>query len=231
MSIGYPDYARLSQQGGVLLYSGTGIVPQNTILFQGYVGPWPYINLFADTASGSENVNIILEWYSDATFTTLVGFRYAPRNQYSISATQYANLSPWLRVFYTTASGNPISWSLISVYAATGAASPNALLSADAPLFTSDASILANTSETYQVEHVSYGDAQFIVSTALATWYVNFSYQDATSYALVFYAQINSSWAGSGGAFNLPAPDSPIQLVVHNGTAAAGTINYTWVLK
>jgi hypothetical protein len=214
-----------------LLYSGAGSIPQNTILFDGYVGPWPYINLFADPNTGTENVTIYLEWYSDSTFTKLVGFRYAPRNQFSLSATQYANLSPWLRVFYTTSSGNPITWVSLAVYGATGVADANALLSSDAPLITSSASIPANTTVTVNIGHVGFGDAEFVVSTALASWYVNFFYQDALSYTGLFYTQINSSWAGSGGSFSVPALDSPHTLQVHNGTAAAGTINYCWTLK
>lgn len=228
MSEGYPDYARLAQQGGTLLYGANGSIPQDTILFQGYVGPWPYINSFTDPVTGAENVTIFYEWYTDETFTVQVGFRLATRTQFSLAATQYANLSPWLRIFYTTASGNPISWTEFGIYGATGVADPNELLSADAPILSGNPSIPASTTMSFFPQHQSPGAAKFNVSTTLTSWFVNIFYLSSSSYVYTLYWQLNQPWAGGGGVWDVPALDTQHRVDVHNGTAAAGTINFGW---
>lgn len=231
MSEGYPDYARLSQAGGTQLFAGSGSIPQNTILFKGYVGPWPYVNLFSDPALGSENVTIVLVWFSDATFTTQVAFRYAVRNQFSIAGTQYANLSPWLQFYYVDISGNPISWTLLGLYGATGYATPNQLLSSDAPIQASNAVIAAGTSLTFNPQHVSHGAATLTVETTLATWFINLFYLTAQTYTLTFQHRISNVQNAGGGSYATPLLDAPYQITVHNSTAAAGNINWSLTLE
>lgn len=226
MTEGYPDYARLAQQGGSLLYANTGSIPENTVLFQGYVGPWPYINMFTDPHIGAENVTIVIQWFTDFTFTTQVGFRYAVRSQFSIAGTQYANLSPWLRIYYTTASGNPIAWDLFGVYGATGVADANELLSSDAPVLSGNPVIAANTTSSFFPEHQSYGPGKFNLTTTLATWHVNVFYLAANTYVYTFYWRMDNISNPGGGTIELPSLDTQFRFDIANGTAAANNINF-----
>lgn len=231
MSEGFPDYARLSLAGGTQLFSGTGTIPENAILFQGYVGPWPYLNLFADPTLGAENVTIVIEWFSDATFTTLTAFRYAVRNGQSISGTQYANMSPWVKVFYETASGLAVHWDILALFGATSIATPNQLLSSDAPIQQSNALIAANTALTFNPSHVTHGNAQITVETTLATWFINLFYTAANSYTSTFHHRISSVQNAGGGSYCVPLLDAPYTITVKNTTAAAGNINWSLTMR
>lgn len=111
MTVGYPDYARLSQQGGTELYGVANTAPPYfSKLFQGYVGAWPYVNIFTNLAASADTMQIVLAYCSDATFNTIVGERTIVRTGGNVAVSQYANLTPWLTFWYTTKSGNPMTF-------------------------------------------------------------------------------------------------------------------------
>jgi len=228
MSEGYPDYARLSQQGGVQLFSANGVVPQNAFLFQGYVGSWPYVNLYTDIVAGTDSAQIFLNYHSDSTFTTLVTQRLAIRNNPTLAVTQYANMSPWLSFFYEAQAGTNMTWNPLSLYATTGPANQIELASLDVPIFRNTAVVPANGSLLFDITKIQPGAAKMIVTSNAATWHINVDYYDFTSNSYLFYAKIDSSWAGSGGVFDMPMIDAPMQLSLVNGTAANQQIFVTW---
>lgn len=231
MSEGYPDYARLSQQGGSELFAGVGVLPENTRLFAGYVGPWPYVNVFTLGSGAGGNVTVILQWFTDETFTQQIGFRYATRGQSSLAATQYANLSPWLIVFYTSQSGLAVNWTLFGVYGATGPATPNQLLSSDAPIGSGTVSVAANSHTNVVPQHVGTGLASLNVFTALATWHIDMLYLAASGYTLTAAGHFDSSISPHGGVFDMPMLDTEYEIAFGNDTAAAGTFLYCLAFK
>lgn len=231
MTEGLPDYARLSLAGGFELYNQSGVLPQNTVLFKGYVGAWPFVNLFAFPSAGAENVTLILQWFSDGTFANNAGFRNIVRSAQNFSGTQYSNLSPWLEMYYRDLSSNPISWDQLSLYGTNQPATPNQVLSSDAPIFSSNAGIAANSDLIITPQHVAFGDATLTVETSLTSWFIRFQYLAANTYTLTFHHRFSNLSMGGGGSVSCPLLDTPYSIDLHNGTAATGTINASLTLK
>lgn len=230
MSEGYPDYARLSQAGGFQLFASSGALPANTVLFEGYVGSWPYVNMFCDPTLGGEPTTVQLQWFSDSTFSTPVGFRNAVRTATNFSATQYSNLSPWLQLSFTNASGNPVSFDALSLYGTTAPATANQLLSADACIQQANSSLGAGATGTYNPQHVCFGPAILAVETPLATWFMRLQSLDASTWALKFQYRFSNLNMGGGGSVQVSLLDSPYQIDTHNTTGAAGSINWSLTL-
>lgn len=230
MSEGYPDYARLSQAGGFLLFNESGALPENTVLFQGYVGSWPYINMFCTPAPGSEPVTLQIQWFSDSTFTTSIGFRLAVRNSLSLSATQYSNLSPWLQVSYSNASHNPTSFNAWSIYGTTALATANQLLSADACIQQANSQIGAGATVSYTPQHVSFGPAVLTVETPLATWFMRLFSLDAATWTNKFQYRFSNLNMGGGNSVTVSLLDTPYFIDTTNTTGASGSINWSLTL-
>lgn len=209
MSVGFPDYARLEQQGGYLLYGASGVVPLNTTLFQGYVGSWPYINLVTDPTSPADKIQVIMEYFTDATFTTLVAFRYAIRDQLSICQTQYANLSPWLKVFYRTAGNNTINWAELAFYATTGEATSNALSSADEPLLSVNTTVVGGGNFTQEMQHIQPGDCTLMIYTKATTWNAQMQYYSYSNAAQMQLWHGDSTQFPEGSSWSVPMIDAP----------------------
>jgi len=229
---GYPDYSRLSQQGASLLYGTNTTPPVNTILFQGYVGAWPYVDLFTLATASTDFAQIVMEYYTDSTFTENVAFRYAIRDQYALGATQYANLSPWLRFYYESTSGNNFPFNQLSLYATSGEASPQAMSSNDVPLVYFNGSIAANSSETLYPGHTHPGNALFSMYTNSATWYVEPQYYDYASSSWLTLTEIGGTGEAAGSITQeVPILDAPMRFVINNSAAAADTFRVSVMSK
>jgi hypothetical protein len=225
---GYADYARLSQAGGTELAFAIGLVKENFIMFKGYVGAYPYVNLFLDMSTGYQPMQMLLEWYSDATFTNIVGFRFVNRVAGNLSATQYANLSPWLRVYYVTPDGSEVSFATFGLYGATAPALNNQLISNDVPLSSGAPTIAAGAIENYPAIHVQPGDAQLIVTTAASAYFFVIQYWNYSDNQYDTMYQFDQPTMGAGGSFNTPMIDAPINIRIHNEDAAAQ--QFTWAI-
>jgi hypothetical protein len=223
VSIGYEDYARLSQQGAQLLYSGFNVTPAyDTSFFAGYVGSWPYITLRLSLSATADTVEVVLAYYSDSTFSTQVGVQLAVRNSGQLSVTQYSAITPWLAIFYITKSGNPIEFFQISVYATSAPANQFNLVSMDVPIYQSNASVAAGGGSLVIPQHVQPGPAVLVVSSAVTPWYCEILYYDYGSGTYLTLVHIDQTVVTSGGVFQVALIDTPIQVALHNGSAAAG---------
>jgi hypothetical protein len=231
MSEGYPDYARLSLSGGYLLYGDNGNIPNNDILFQGYVGSWPYINLMTAANGSTENMKLVLQFCTDATFAKIVGFIYIIRSWYTVSNSQYSCLSPWLQFFYGSDSGHAVNWSELGLYATVAPARQVGLASMDVPIASGNPVVNADTTTTITPSHIQPGDAVINISTALANWQVQFWYWSYDNAAWKFVGLVNSSMNAGGGSYDMPMIDAPYEIRLINNTAANGNINYAWLSK
>lgn len=228
MTIGYPDYARLSEQGGFSIFSTKGNVNNGAFVFEGYVGSWPYLNMFTLMSASSDFGRIALVYYADEKFTNQVGFRYAIRTGNSFAITQYANLSPWLQIQFNTISTNPMSFTEWTVYGTQGYSPQTQLASTDVPIFSTNQTIAAGTTVQAFPQHIQPGSGIANVSIGTNTWYANIFAWDYGGNAWALDTQLIGSWAGNGGVFDVPMLDTPYRIDMHNSGSAAIAFNFAW---
>lgn len=229
MSIGYPDYARLSQQGGTQLYAANNITPpENTILFKGYVGSWPYVNLITNIPATAEIAQFKMQYFNDATFTTLVGQHRCTRTNLNFGYTQYANMSPFMQFFYVTESGNPIPISQLNLYATTAPGNAQSLYDVSEGILVGTESIAASTTSTHFPPLINPGATTFQLQTAGVNWFVNVSYFSFDQNGYILYKQFNHNKYVSDIQETFPMLDAPHKVSVTNSDAAAVTFVYGW---
>lgn len=233
MTVGYPDYARLSQAGGYELYSAVNSSPpENFPLFRGYVGSWPYVNLQTRIAASADFAQFGMRYYDDDTFTNLVGFRFANRGGANEATTQYANLSPWLDFRYQSISGLAMPVQSVSLYGSTAPANQFGLASMENPILQSNAHIGASTLSTFIPGPIQPGNAQLQFLTGAASWYVNVQAYSYTLNAYETLFQINNvQYPNKQFVLEVPMIDSPMALQVNNGDAASQNFIFSWVSK
>lgn len=230
MTVGYPDYTRVTRAGGYLLYGVVNLTPPyNSPLFSGYVGNWPYLTVALNVNSTTDFVKVIIAYYSDNTFTNLIGFRYLIRAGANFSVTQYANLTEWCRVWYLTQSGNPVNFLGFSVYATSDPATTNQLVSGDVPAFNFIGSVAANTIFSDLAGHVQPGPGIIQIFSSATAWTVQIQYYDfgTAAYETIAY------WDETVNAHVVEADvgliDAPLQVVMTNNDAAARTFRVSIV--
>lgn len=232
MSIGYPDFARLSQAGGVLFTSNNNPIANNQTVFQGYVGDHPYITTFINSAGANDFIQLQYIWCSDATFNTIVAFKYQVRQTNNISWVQYANFSPWLKVFAVTKSGNPFPSNSYSLYGTTAPTPQVGLASLDVPILHNSSLIAASTAQQFLMDHVQPGNALFSYHTTAASWFVEFQYYDYGSNSTVNLNQItNNQYPNGQFITEMPFLDCPMYVNVNNGDTSARTFIFSWMSK
>lgn len=228
MTVGYIDYARLSQEGGFQLYADSGSPPENTVLFKGYVGAWPYVNLFTDCNSSSDVCRIAIAYFSDSTFSTQVGWRYAVRTGGMFAATQYANLSSWVVLSYTTLSGNPFPFVELGLYATVAPAKQVGLSSTDVPIIGTNQTIAGPSTGSVTPGHIQPGDASLMLYTNATAWNANVQYYDygTPGYLQIFHT--DNVISAHGGVYDLPMLDAPHLINFANTGSTSGQFVISW---
>lgn len=227
---GYPDYTRLARSGGYQLYEKSGTVPYNTVLFQGYVGLWPYVNLITTSNSSTDHARIHFDYYTDATFSTQNGFRYAIRQGDGFANSQYANLSDWLRVFYDDHTGLVFPFAEFGLYANQGPANQFQLSSLDVPIQQYEASVPASTTVTLFPGHIQPGAGKFYWSSGSATFAYLISYYDYASDSYHTQHRFSNVGMPSEGVIDCPMLDTSYRIQITNSDgAAAHTMRMAWL--
>lgn len=230
MTVGYPDYQRLTRSGGYLLYGVSNVSPPyGVVLFQGYVGNFAYLTLGLNVNSSTDYMKVVINYFTDSTFTVNVGFRYVIRGGSEFSVTQYANLSEWAQIYYFTKSGNAMPMLSFVLYGSDSPGNQAQLVSNDVPIYQSNSSIAAGATPTAITQHVQPGNGLLSVSSVVTPWYCELQYYDYGSGAFILLVHIDQTISASGGVFPVGLPDVPIQLALHNGSAAAGFIRLSLV--
>lgn len=231
MSVGYSDYTRVSNSGGFLLFSTSGNIANGTVLFQGYVGYWPYLNLFTDCNSSGDFCQIEIAYYSDATFSNPSGFRLAIRMGASFAATQYGNISPWVRISVNTISGSPFPFIFLSGYGTTGPSDQVSMSSLDVPIAGGVQSVPGAGTQIIEIGHIQPGDAIFQVQTASTSWYVFIEYFDYGSNAWIRLYQTGPKSAAGDENLEWPQLDAPMRITFGNQQATTAQFVYGWTSK
>lgn len=228
MTEGYPDYSRIGLAGGYQLFAVNGTAPENTILFQGYVGNWPYLNLYTNLASGSDFYQFYMVYYSDATFTTQVGFRVAVRETSDFSVTQYGNISNWMVFYYLSKSGAAFTGSNVSLVATAGYVPDFNMASNDVPIFFFSGQITASSNSNEFVQHITPGPGHLHWYTTATTWTINVQLYNYGAGAFQTIRVLSNGVELNHGTIDLSMLDCPYQFNLVNGDAANRTYIVTW---
>jgi hypothetical protein len=228
--VGYPDYARFSRSGQFQLYFGANVTPTYDVpFFQGYVGLWPFINVFTNMAASTDFMQITYLWFSDSTFTTAIAFRAAVRGGNNLAYAQYANLSDWLQVFYTTKSGLAMQFRAISIYGTQQRSGAREIASQDTALSSFNGSVAASTTLVVPITKIIPGDSLFNLLSGAVGWNLNFFYYDFGLGAYQkYYGMTQNGFTDSAGHIFVPVLDCPLQIQIQNQDTSPRSFNYIW---
>lgn len=225
---GYPDYTRLNRTGGVVLFSTTGNVNHAQQLFRGYVGNFSNVALTTLLNASTDFCSVDLIWYSDNTFTQVVGFRRAIRTGSQFAEMSYVNLSDWLLLQVETKTTNPMPFQFLSIYGCQAEGTSFSLASNDVPLIGQTTPVPATTTTSIFPAHIQPGAAFFTAQTVAASWFINILYYDWGGGAYTLFRQYNSSTYVLNIGEPLSCLDTPTRVDVHNGDAAQKTFVLGW---
>lgn len=223
---GYPDYTRYARAGNQQLCGFFNTTfPNNMQVFKGYVGSWPYTCVFMDLGTTADSARFQMIYYSDATFTQIVGFRYSIRQSGQFSSVCYGNMSDWLLIQMTSQAGTAIPIQVFGAYATEGYSPVIAQDSMDVPIFNVHTTIAATTTVETGMTHVHPGPGAMIINSAATSWQWKVRYYDYNSNSIITIAQ-SPTLAGPGNAqFDCPLLDAPMFLdLVNNDAAGKGFI-------
>lgn len=230
MSYGYPDYNRLNTQIDTQLFSyGSSILPNGLIVFEGFVGPWAYVNLFASMYNQSDFGSLRLDWFTDSTFTSSVQTIRMVRTQYNAGAAQYANISPWLRIKLESASGNDIEWYSVSATLTNGFANSVQLNVRNAPGISVSETVGASTTVYPNWTNIVPGPGKLFWYSAATSWAIHPQYYDWDTATWVEQFRIYASVWAQAGAVDLPLVDAPTRLSIANYDTTAQLMDATWI--
>lgn len=217
---GYPDYTRIVRAGNQNLFVAGATLANGANIYRGYVGSWPYTIIFCDMATTTDFMRIRMQYYTDNTFTTLLGFRYSIRGSANFSCLSYGNMSDYLSVFIDTKSGNPIPVQTFGIYATMGTSEQIMLDSNDVPLLFFSGTVAASTLQQVPILHVHPGLAKLKMKSAGASWQPWLYYYDWGSGAYV--SLIGGPQFAAAGTYetDFPQIDAPMQVGLQNLTAA-----------
>lgn len=231
MTTGFPDYARLQTFGGYELVTLAQSIASGTTIYKGYVGTWPYLNIFTGTVTQTDYYQIKLTYYTDSTYTTMAATQSVTRSNVMSTITQRAVLGPWVKAVLTTASGNAITTSALTIYGTYGNAAGVQLHTGSEAIWQLDDSIAGGATQTYNLVTVSPGPASFHLFAPKAAWAVYISYYSWAASAWAQTHQLDDTIAAHGGVWDMPMVDAPYQVQVYNGATTAQNIVGSWASK
>lgn len=224
MATGFPDYARLSTAGGFELLTQTGSVASGTTIFAGYVGSWPYLNIFTGTVTPTDYYRIVLTYYTDNTYAVMAATQSVTRSNLMSTITQRTVLGPWVKAVLTTASGNPITATAITIYGSYGNAAGVQLHTGSEAIWQLDDTISSGSTETFNLTTVSPGPAVFALYAPKPVWAAYILYYSWALGALAQTNQFDQTIGLHGGVWVVPMVDAPYQIQIFNGSTSAQEI-------
>lgn len=224
MTTGYPDFVRLQTFGGYELLTKTGSVASGTTIFAGYVGSWPYLNIFTGTVTQTDYYQIKLTYYTDSTYSTMAATQSVTRFNLMSTITQRTVLGPWVKAVLTTASGNAITTTGITIYGSYGNAAGVQLHTGSEAIWQLDDTIGAGLTETYNLTTVSPGPASFALYAPKPVWGAFILYYSWAQSALAQTHQFDQTIGLHGGVWTVPMVDAPYQIQIFNGSTSAQEI-------
>lgn len=221
---GYEDYTRTSFATGKLLAKGSQVFNVTTNLFFGFVGAWPYINMFMNITGGNRHYLLQVNFYSDSTFTQLIAGVQVVRADDNNCYKQFKVLSPWVSFSLIPDSGTPGGNILYAIYGTTGKASAADLASLSSNGIEQVNSIVASGQSNFTLVEIIPGPWAITWGASVAPCFIQLSRYDWNSAAFVEF------WEGSIDVANdskngiVQMPDNPIMIIQFNRAAGTGTV-------
>lgn len=221
---GYPDYQRLSLAAGVLLGSFVGDVTGTSTVFKGYVGNWQALNSHWDSQNKTSLAYYYVEYtyYSDDTFTTIVGSQFETRSSQHEGFSQHVPISAfvWITIIYLSgaAAGNQTYF----VYGAQAATPVGRLASVSKPLLAENNAVGANGVVTTSIGTIVPGWAHILIQASVAGVIILLQYYDPSVTSYITFSGEAISGNFNYQHFNVILPDAPVQ-VQYNGVSVAVT--------
>jgi hypothetical protein len=224
---GYPDYARVSLTSGYLLAGGNNDISAGTIVFQGYVGNWSYINEYFQNTVAGNYYTININYYTDSTFTVPIAQQVSVRGNQTLAYRQHGVLSPWVAINVTPNGAHSLDTVYRSFYGSNQRATSGQLGSLDVSGIHDDVILSPGGEITAYDAHVMAGPATVSIQVLNAQGYfVNLECYNTGSASYRPFWSVNDLVAVRGGTWNVSLPDCPYQARLHNN----GTGNLRLIL-
>lgn len=221
---GYIDYARTNLAAGYLIAGGAQAFTVSTSLFVGYLGSWPYINFYWSAVGGPGHDRIIVAYFSDHTFTTIVAEQFAVRDTNVLGYRQFAVLSPWVQITVVPDSATDNTQVDFAFYGTTQQASSGELGSLDVSLIEDIGTVNPGTTVDLPCAKILPGPAVLCLYSGITPGQFTLQRWDYGTSAWVTFFLFNLLTANSSEAQEVALPDAPIQATMHNGSAGAGNM-------
>ena len=219
MPTGYNDYQRISYAGGYLLgYNAAPITGAGTVIFQGNVSAWPYINVFWNCVSGTDFYQVQVIYFTDNTFTTQVAQNTFNRSGNMVAWRQLVTLSPWALIQIIPKVGTSNASVEFAAYGTTQTSSPGKLAARGGPAY-SRYRMSMGAASTFSEQFITTCPGLNYVTLdweASNNWDMHFDYYDFGSGAYKSYMHWQHSSFGNALNTQMSFPDTPIQVFYRN---------------
>lgn len=224
---GFPDYARLTTQGGYELANVTGNVASGGTVFSGFVGIWAYLDILTTGFASPNFARYTITYYTDNSYTTQVGVIGFTRHHSQSSQCQYAVLGPWCKITVTTNDGTALTSTIINIYGTQGTAGRIRLGGSDGQLFSMSQSFPAGLNGPYLLGTCAPGPAYLAIHSLATSYFVELESYSFTGGTYNVFLTISNDFAPKGGIWQFALPDSPVEVLINNGQTTAQGMTVT----
>lgn len=221
ISHGFPDWGRQQAPTDVILLSQTTFnMAASVVLFEGFVGTAPYLQVNAFNDPGNRG-RIEFQWYADAALTVFLYSQFmhlAPSGAYGGSVPIAA---PFVKVIATAAAfPQTLTVAIITGVAYTSRMS----LAGGIPILVSQVGVAVGAGATVAADSTFTvpGLAHWSVDTALATWTARLEALDMAGTVFQLASTRNTALPGIHLVY---LPLMPVRVSFTNTTGAAGAFD------
>ena len=190
-----------------------------------------YLTLQVGDTGNVHNFSIVITWYSDSGGTNIVNTStIVPVPGSNVShqidlVSRYARVTESHQIFGDTENiGGIVFGSNVQVQGSiTG---PQG-----SPFMVINATLAVGASSTVNALYTAWGPASLAISDSLdSNWTAEINYYDIASASFKRLVHVEGSQFGGANVIPVSLPSAPVQLVIHNVSTAAATVNGTVTL-
>jgi len=216
--VGYPDWERLVRTGGDAVVTFSNKVTVNTQLGPFNVQQWQEIMTVCLTQAASDDYQIVYSWFDTETLTNLLSQGFQTINANQLMPLAIPVVGPWLVINlipHVGGNGTPV---LLTVFGMSSAPTTFDINTYSGPLFHDTSSMGANSTTTWTLSNIHYGNAIMHFGPDIAVMqYVRIQFFEWSSHSL----QELYRWPGISNTNSLTErislPAAPIVVDYRNG--------------
>lgn len=217
MTVGFPDYARLAQQAGDLLWFAqqpANSNPSSPVIdvagFTHVVVPWY-------GAGGNADIELGANWYYDQGETfKLFPFAWMPPPQQT-AVEILPCYSRWMAFGWEWFRGNTAFQPVMFVYGLNSGVEQLLMQTGPRPYLVSTVSVGAGATQNVGPGEYYRGSMTLMIHhDTNATWHAHLDYYEVTTGAWVTYAQFNASHTTQDLATQVYLPPAPVRVALIN---------------